>query len=102
MMGAGGAIADITSAEQRMSETIKQLMFNAPFTNIIANKYKLLDDSYRGTGGYEDGTFKPNNQITRAEVCVILNRLTKVIDERFDILNRVLEEKFKMVDGVKM
>ena len=53
-------------------------------------------------GGYEDGTFKPNNQITRAEVCVILNRLTKMIDERFDILNRVLEEKFKMVDGVKM
>ena len=57
MVGAGGAIADITSAEQRMSETIKQLMFNAPFTNIIANKYKLLDDSYRGTGGYEDGTY---------------------------------------------
>ena len=57
MMGAGGAIADITSAEQRMSETIRQLMFNAPFTDIVANKYKLLDDSYRGTGGYEDGTY---------------------------------------------
>ena len=52
--------------------------------------------------GYEDGTFKPNNPITRAEMCTVLNKVTKMIDERFDILNKVLEEKFKMQDGIKM
>ena len=87
MMGAGGAIADITSAEQHMSETIRQLMFNAPFTDIVANKYKLLDDSYRGTGGYEDGTYlvphpreKEDKYLRRKQLAYYTNFVKPVVD----------------------
>jgi len=30
--------------------------------------------------GYEDGSFRPNNNITRQEVCVIINRILKPMD----------------------
>lgn len=56
-MGADGDIAKLYRIRKTMSETMKTIMFNAPFTADYINKYELLDDSYRGTGGYEDGTY---------------------------------------------
>lgn len=87
LMGAGGDIADLTRAEQQMSETIRQLQFNAPFINIITNKYKLLDDSYRGTGGYEDGTYliahpreKEDKYKRRQQLAYYTNFVKPVVD----------------------
>ena len=50
------------------------------------------------TKGTSDTTFEPNRPITRAEDAAKTNRLLKMIDERFDILNRVLTEKVKLMD----
>ncbi len=35
--------------------------------------------------GYEDGTFRPNNSVTRQEAAVILSRIVLPIDERVDV-----------------
>ena len=37
-------------------------------------------------GGYPDGTFKPNNPITRAEACSIVNRTTKRVPDADHLL----------------
>ncbi len=45
--------------------------------------------------GTSDNTYEPNRPITRAEDDVKTLRLLKYIDERLDILNRVISEKIK-------
>ena len=45
--------------------------------------------------GVGEDTFAPDKPLTRAEMATILNRITKINDERFDILNKVLNEKIK-------
>ena len=46
--------------------------------------YVAQATTYGWIGGYPDGTFRPNNSITRAEVCVIVNNmLGRGADERY-------------------
>ena len=45
--------------------------------------------------GTSETTFEPNKPLTRAEACALFNRMSKEIDNRFDILNKVLEEKYE-------
>lgn len=58
----------------------------APFTDIAGHKYeKEINQVYgnRRAIGYEDGTFKPDNTLTRAESAAFLNR----------VFNRVADDK---------
>ena len=43
--------------------------------------------------GTSETTFEPNKPLTRAEACALFNRLSKETDKRFDLMNKVLEEK---------
>ena len=43
--------------------------------------------------GTSDTTFEPDRPLTRAEAAALFNRHNKEIDTRFDILNKVVEEK---------
>ena len=43
--------------------------------------------------GTTETTFEPNRPLTRAEACALFNRNNKETDKRFDIMNKVLEEK---------
>lgn len=45
--------------------------------NYWARKYIILARQLQLVNGYEDGSFKPQQQATRAEVCVMLSRLLK-------------------------
>jgi hypothetical protein len=45
--------------------------------NYWAGKYIILARQLQLVDGYGDGTFKPQQQATRAEVCVMLSRLLK-------------------------
>lgn len=45
--------------------------------------------------GTSDTTFEPDKPMTRAEMATLTNRILKLIDERFDIFNRVMAEKLK-------
>lgn len=44
--------------------------------------------------GTSETTFEPNKPLTRAEAAALFNRFNKEIDKRFDIMNKVLEEKY--------
>ena len=58
----------------------------APFTDIAGHKYeKEINQVYgnRRALGYEDGSFKPDNTLTRAESAAFLNR----------VFNRVADDK---------
>lgn len=46
--------------------------------------------------GTSNNTFEPEKPMTRAEVATMFDRLVKLIDERFDLLDRLLEEKEKI------
>ena len=45
---------------------------STPYYSAIASLYRA-----GGITGYEDGTFRPEKEITRAEVCVILSNILK-------------------------
>ena len=44
--------------------------------------------------GTTETTFEPNKPLTRAEACALFNRINKEFDKRFDIMNRVIAEKY--------
>ena len=45
--------------------------------------------------GTSDTTFEPNTPMTRAEVATLMWRIVKNVDERFKILNKVINEKIE-------
>lgn len=57
VMGAGGDVSTFTSNEQITSEAIRVALFKAPFKDGIPNKYELLDNAYRASGGFETGDY---------------------------------------------
>ena len=51
--------------------------------------------------GYEDGTFRPNNNITRAEVVAIVNRmLNRKADKKY-VDNNLMRAKYAFVDNMR-
>lgn len=71
---------NITRAElaQMISHIDKKNDAKAPFKDIAGHKYEAAIGQIFGNGrikGYEDGTFKPDREITRAEIATMLNRL---------------------------
>ena len=55
IVGDNGALSEYTQMEQHYSETLKQLMLTAGYDGILVDKYELLDNAYRASGGFEDG-----------------------------------------------
>jgi len=49
--------------------------------------------------GYEDGTFKPDNCITRAEVVTILNRMLRRVGDIKEINSNKSLNRFKDIEG---
>lgn len=70
-----------------------------PFTDVseIDWFYKYVKNMYFNgmMSGTSDTTFEPNRPITRAEAATLTYNVLKLIDERFYIYNKVLNEKLK-------
>ena len=47
------------------------------------------------TGNGKKNEFLPNNDITRAEMAVLMNRFLAMVDERFSIMTKVMNEKLE-------
>lgn len=64
------ALMDAFLKDTEETISFNDVYYNTPFAGSIAKAYanELIN-------GYPDGTFKPNNTITRAEIATILNRL---------------------------
>ena len=43
--------------EDFMSNELKKIYEAATYNGVLINKYELLDNSYRASGGFEDGTY---------------------------------------------
>lgn len=68
-----------------------------PFKDVTKDKWYYDDVKAVYASGLMNGTsettFDPEKPLTRAEMAAILNRTTKMTDERFDIFNRLINEK---------
>lgn len=72
----GAAFADIDYSQWNSKSTYPQDIVNTPLLPVVK---ALLDKKI--ITGYPDGTFKPENNITRAEVAVILTKMTNRTNE---------------------
>jgi hypothetical protein len=57
LMGSDGDIEVFEHHEHKMSEALKQLMYNLPFYDSLNSKYRLLEDAYYGKGGFANGDY---------------------------------------------
>lgn len=68
-----------------------------PFTDVKEDAWYYDDIKKIYFAGFMNGTsettFEPEKPLTRAEVATLMHRVIKEIDSRFDIFNRVLNEK---------
>lgn len=76
-----------------------------PFEDVDKNHwaYKYIKNMYlngimSGTGS---NTFEPNKPLTRAEAATLFYRVIKTIDERFSILNNVINDKLDLAKSRK-
>ena len=68
-----------------------------PFTDVSRDDwfYNSVKNMYFSgmMNGTSNTTFEPNKTMTRAEVATMFDRLIKMIDERFEIVERLRKEK---------
>lgn len=68
-----------------------------PFEDVHKNDwyYKAIMNMYFSglMNGTSSTTFEPNSQMTRAEVATIMDRLCKIIDNRFALFSKVLNDE---------
>lgn len=69
--------------------------FTLPFSDVSEDSwyYKFVKNMYFSglMKGTSPDTFEPDRPITRAEACALCYNIIKAVDERFDILNKVLD-----------
>ncbi len=91
----------ITRAElaELISHIDKKNNSVAPFDDVKGHKFEAAINQAYGNGrieGYPDGTFKPDNFITRAEVATMLNKLyDRYPDKNFIDANQNLVHNYK-------
>ena len=91
----------ITRAElaELISHIDKKNNAVAPFEDVKGHKFEAAINQAYGNKrieGYPDGTFKPDNTITRAEVATMLNKLyDRYPDEKFIDANQDIVHNFK-------
>lgn len=87
IMEDGGSIAEYTEVERHYSETMKQLMLTANYSGQLINKYDLLDNAYRASGGFEDGSYlipypseRAEKYLRRKHMAYYINYVKPVVD----------------------
>lgn len=72
---------------------------NLPFTDVSKDDwyYKQIKNMYLSglMSGTSETTFEPNKPMTRAEVATLLNNVLGLIDDRFSVMNKVIDMKIK-------
>lgn len=75
-----------------------QVAAATPFTDVRADQWFAESVNYckeKGfVGGYADGSFKPNNNITRAEFCAMLNQMAKTLSLKKTTADATAREQY--------
>ena len=112
ILGPDGSIQAYERAENRMSEAIEK----AVFRQSIFGKYSLLDDAYRGSGGFETGNYliphtaeSAEKYARRKQMSYYINFIKPIIDSHVnpifksepvrDGMSEIFELFTKNVDG---
>ena len=70
-----------------------------PFTDVSKDAWYYNDVKAMFFSGMIKGTsettFDPDKPLTRAEACALFNRINNETDKRFDIMNKVVAEKYE-------
>lgn len=87
VLGEGGTKREYLDGELSANELMKQLLSPALYSGDNINKYELLDNSYRASGGYETGDYlipHPSELATkyerRKQLAYFLNYVRPVVD----------------------
>ena len=74
-------------AEQFMSNELKKIYEAASYNGVLVNKYELLDNSYRASGGFEDGSYLiphprelADKYVRRKNMSYYINYVKPVVD----------------------
>lgn len=103
-------------AEQFMSNELKKIYEAASYNGILVNKYELLDNSYRASGGFEDGSYLiphprelAEKYVRRKNMSYYINYVKPVVDSHVNPifknkpirqgLSSTYEQFIKDVDG---
>ena len=102
--------------EDFMSNELKKIYEAATYNGVLINKYELLDNSYRASGGFEDGTYliphtaeTEQKYIRRKNMSYYINYVKPVVDSHVNPifkskpirqnLSPTYEQFIKDVDG---
>lgn len=111
-----GEVRDSRGHTHAQGEVEKQQSLAARYSGLIIDRYQLLDDAYRASGGFEDGTYlipHPSEgdakYIRRKKMCYFVNYVKPIVDALVNPIFRTdpvrsgmgkfFEEFTKDVDG---
>lgn len=80
-------IEDLTLKEEQASELVNLVLSSAYYSGQRIDKYKLLDDSYRASGGFETGEYliphpreNSNKYLRRKNMSYYINYVRPIVD----------------------
>lgn len=109
VLGSSGDFSSYEYSEAKHNELVKQLMMNAPFNASNFNKYRLLDDAYRGSGGFETGDYviphpaeKIDKYVRRQQMSYYINFIKPIIDSHVNPIFKSEPVRSDMSDIFKL
>ena len=85
--GSDGEVRTFTESEDIYNELIEQLLATAPYNGILVNKFELLDNAYRASGGFENGDYliphpreKQQKYVRRKNMAYFINYVKPIVD----------------------
>lgn len=87
ILGEDGVRSEFIANEDNANELMKQLLYTAKYDYSPINKYQLLDDSYRASGGFSTGDYliphpreRQDKYNRRKELAYYINYVKPVVD----------------------
>lgn len=109
VMSASGGIEHYEQVERSFNELTQQLIMGARYTSGTVNKYKLLDDAYRGSGGFENGDYlvpfpveKADKYARRQDLAYYINFIKPIIDSHVNPIFKSDPVRDNMTDTFKL
>ena len=95
VMSNGGSVESFLETEDYTNELMKQILAGAPYNGQAFDKYTLLDDAYRGAGGFADGSYliphtreRNDKYVRRRNMAYYVNYVKPIVDAHINPIFR--------------